>query len=672
MTALGMDATFLALLGLGARGLLLLAIAAGVVAAMRRAPAAARHWVWFVAVAGLLALPAAAAMGPRWVVPVPAAMAARLAPLASFLAGDGGRVWANASAAEAAGPIVVHGALDTPTVGSGGEGGEETSPAAARGGSVAGLLLGLWAVGAALLLLMLALGHRTVRRFERRSRTFPAGRATALLDELRREMGIRRSVRVLRGPRDAMPMSWGALRPVILLPSAAEQWGGTRLRSVLLHELAHVRRRDCLTQTVAEIAVALHWPNPLAWLAARRLRVEREHACDDVVVLAGARPSEYALELIDLAGGFRPRGASTRVAAAMARPVELHGRLRAILEDGRARGGSWSRNVAAAALFAGCVLATAAFTPGAAGPAVETRTTAPASGTLTAGPAPDAVKGSVGRPVARTGAAAPDVSAETRAGADAPASSAVGPASDLDGDAPAGAAAGTAELPPRPRLPLLPVATIEPVVLADPAAVIPMEIAVIRGRVLDAVTGEPLADARLRLTGTSLVAVSAATGTYVLLNVPGGTHELVVERDGYAPQSRQVAVTEDAELETDFSLLPETAAPTDRAGAPMPARDVLDTLGVRIRRGGAAGPAPILFIDGVRIMRSEGVLDGLDPEGIQRVEIISGPAATTLYGPEAAGGVIQVFLKEGASTRIRLRDTLPVPDTLRPPPPPGP
>ena len=67
-----------------------------------------------------------------------------------------------------------------------------------------------------------------------------------------------------------MPMAAGYLRPTVALPAEADAWPDERVTSVLLHELAHIRRRDCLTQLAASTTCALYWMNPLAWYAAAR------------------------------------------------------------------------------------------------------------------------------------------------------------------------------------------------------------------------------------------------------------------------------------------------------------------------------------------------------------------------------------------------------------------
>src|SRR6185503_17584551 len=80
------------------------------------------------------------------------------------------------------------------------------------------------------------------------------------------------------------PAVLGLLRPTIVVPHAALDWPLERCRLVAVHELAHVRRRDVLAQAMADVACALHWYNPLVWIGARRLRIERELAADDAVL----------------------------------------------------------------------------------------------------------------------------------------------------------------------------------------------------------------------------------------------------------------------------------------------------------------------------------------------------------------------------------------------------
>jgi beta-lactamase regulating signal transducer with metallopeptidase domain len=138
-----------------------------------------------------------------------------------------------------------------------------------------------------------------------------------------------------------------------------------RLRAVLLHELAHVARYDCLTQTIAGAVCAIYWFNPLAWIAASRLVAERERACDDAVLAGGADGPEYAEQLLDVARTPRPHGVLTWATVAMARRSQLEGRLLAILDPDLPRRVPTRAVAAAFVVFLCVVVPSLAYRPSA-------------------------------------------------------------------------------------------------------------------------------------------------------------------------------------------------------------------------------------------------------------------------------------------------------------------
>jgi TonB family protein len=164
-------------------------------------------------------------------------------------------------------------------------------------------------------------------------------RATPAADaaELAALLGIGRRVRVLTTNAAPMPLTWGLLRPVVVLPAGAEEWSTARLRTVLLHELIHVRRLDLLAQGIAQAACCLYWFHPLAWIAAGRLRKEREQACDDAVLACGVPAPEYAGHLMDLVRAMAARRKAWLHAPAMADAGGLEARVRALLDPKRNR-----------------------------------------------------------------------------------------------------------------------------------------------------------------------------------------------------------------------------------------------------------------------------------------------------------------------------------------------
>src|SRR5262249_52091734 len=132
-----------------------------------------------------------------------------------------------------------------------------------------------WGAGFALSLVPLAVGLAQLTCLRRRSKVLDDGRWLALLDEAKQHLGVRRSVQLREHAAALAPLTWGALRPVLLVPAGAGDWPDERRRLVLLHELAHIGRWDWLTQLAAHLACALYWFNPLVWLAAPPMLIER-------------------------------------------------------------------------------------------------------------------------------------------------------------------------------------------------------------------------------------------------------------------------------------------------------------------------------------------------------------------------------------------------------------
>lgn len=194
----------------------------------------------------------------------------------------------------------------------------------------------LWATGA---LCMVASLTRNACALAQLSRRTPQLRHGPLHERLAHASAeLRMAVpRLLLGRRGAMPMAWGILRPTVLLPAEAVQWTDSRLRAVLFHELAHLRRRDPLALLVAHVSRAVYWFHPLAWLAVRRLRDEQESACDDLVLAAGMRASEYAEHVLQLATQVHVSRQAGALALAMTRRAKVEGRLRNILDSARRR-----------------------------------------------------------------------------------------------------------------------------------------------------------------------------------------------------------------------------------------------------------------------------------------------------------------------------------------------
>ena len=240
---------------------------------------------------------------------------------------------------------------------------------------------------------------------------------------------------------------------------------------------------------------------------------------------------------------------------------------------------------------------------------------------------------------------------------------------------------------------------------AAPGLVAAQQGGVITGRVTEEGSGRALASVRVYLEGSGLGTLTNGSGRFLLTNAPAGTHTLTAERVGYRPASERITVAEGGTMGVDFTVavaaialdeivVTGTGVATEkrRLGHTIATLDAteLETApvadfsqliagrepgvvalpssgytgeGARIRIRGSASLSqlnePVVYLDGVRVDRSAiqnfndqgnpSRLDDIPPESIERVEILKGAAAATLYGTEASNGVIQVFTKRGSA-----------------------
>ena len=355
-----------------------LGIAAVLAILLRQHSAALRHLVWAFGLGGALVMPLAGLLMPAAPIPVPRVLADALPMLATgsgavspageaIGAGptgvaDRGRgerpsiadavtATRHARAAEpaSAGPVP-----DPAAIAASGPGKATAAPpTAARAPAVPGSgLLALWGLGAAVFGAWVLAGAWSTRRLASAATAVTSAEWLDALREVRQDLGIQRPVRLLRSDHAVTPMTWGWRRPVVLVPAAALGWSSERRSVVLRHELAHVTRGDAVTRLLARWTCAVYWFNPMVWFAAYRLRVEGERACDDAVLRLGTLASEYAGHLLGIARDHNALRLRAPAAVAMARPSQLEGRLRAILDPRIRRAARRSTAVLAAAVLA--------------------------------------------------------------------------------------------------------------------------------------------------------------------------------------------------------------------------------------------------------------------------------------------------------------------------------
>jgi TonB family protein len=291
-----------------------LVIAAGLAVSrlLHRRSAAVRHWVLAATILCALATPMLERILPSWGIPGDR--------IASASGGAHGRppLAAPAAGGGPVAPVAIDETVDA------------RPPAPRTSLSLWRFVAPAWLFGAVFSFLVLGVGFARLAWLASRADGVSSGPWAAIAQEVAREYALTRPVRLLVSDHPSLLVTWGLRRPRVIVPRAAMSWPEDRIRIVLRHELAHIRRSDWVVQIAGEVLRAAYWFNPLLWIACARLREESEQACDDEVLTRVGGP-EYATHLLELARVLKSESAPRVPAPAVARSSSLERRIRAML-----------------------------------------------------------------------------------------------------------------------------------------------------------------------------------------------------------------------------------------------------------------------------------------------------------------------------------------------------
>lgn len=158
----------------------------------------------------------------------------------------------------------------------------------------------LWSTGVFFLLARLILGLYGAHRLTRQGKRLTGFSWQALIEKITITLRLKRKVRLLRHTQIKSPLTWGMIKPVIIIPDEASRWNRDQCFSALFHEISHIKRGDFLVKIIARISCAVFWFNPLTWLAYKIMKIEQEKACDEYVLRTGILPSTYAANLLSI------------------------------------------------------------------------------------------------------------------------------------------------------------------------------------------------------------------------------------------------------------------------------------------------------------------------------------------------------------------------------------
>ncbi|MEA1072858.1 M56 family metallopeptidase [Sphingomonas sp. LY160] len=338
------------LIGLALKSLLVAAVTLGLLYLTRRRSASERSLIAHLGLVALVALPLASLALPALHVDLPQVMASSEIEPVAVAEAD---LPAIAPVEESATPVAASSTWEAP--------------------STIDLTSFLYAIPAVALILVTLLALLRLVALKSRAQVLVDPVWLGALAHAQRRMGFKNGTALLTSSELSSPISWGLMRPVILLND--EALGATgEAEAIIAHELAHVARLDWIKLLLARVATAVFWFNPLAWVLAREAHQLREEAADDAVLAANIADTDYAQLLVGIAR-HECKGLLLGAHGVAPSKGSLTRRVRRVLDGTLARGTaapSWIAGFAAGMLVMSAPLAALTFQQPEAEPADET------------------------------------------------------------------------------------------------------------------------------------------------------------------------------------------------------------------------------------------------------------------------------------------------------------
>ncbi len=195
------------------------------------------------------------------------------------------------------------------------------------------VLVAIWSAGLILLLSRICIGLFGAYKLTRQGKEISDSPWRQLLNHFLEAISIKRKISLFSHKNVNIPLTFGVIKPVVILPTESRNWTQDQRSSALFHELSHIKRCDFLVKILARCSVALYWFNPLSWFAFRMMKKEQEKACDELVLKAGVKPSTYAVNLLSIKKAGQFQWSPPTAALGVVGKSQLNERLIAILKQ---------------------------------------------------------------------------------------------------------------------------------------------------------------------------------------------------------------------------------------------------------------------------------------------------------------------------------------------------